>query len=113
MVATMEEYVFACKVEALPARGKKTIILNGKRILIVTCDQGIYAIEDKCPQTGGRMALGKVLDCSITSPNNGARYSLETGQYIDSGVSPLQSHWLTVFPVKIVDGDVRVLLGNL
>jgi nitrite reductase/ring-hydroxylating ferredoxin subunit len=104
-----ENCVFACSVDDVPARGKKTVHINGMTILIVACESGLYAVEDKCPQTGRRMSHGKVLNCIITSPNTGAKYDLKTGKYVGSGLSPLQSHWLTLFPVKVVDNKVYIV----
>lgn len=107
-----ENYVLACNVSDVPARGKKTIHIGDKRILIVACESGLHAIEDCCPQTGRRISHGKVLNCIISSPNTGAKYDLQTGKYLGQGQSPLQSHWLTVFPLKIVDDKVYIYMSR-
>jgi len=109
----LEGYVQVCNVSALPLRGKKTVTVDGARVLIVSCETGYYAVEDSCPQTGRSIAHGKVLNCVITSPHTGARYDLETGKYVGGGQSLLQSHWLTVLPLHIVDDTVYVLPSHL
>ncbi len=110
MVSIVDEYVFACYVDGLPVRGRKRLHVDGVPVLLVACESGIYAVEDKCPQTGRSIAHGKVLDCTIVTPTNGARYDLVTGRYLGGGQSWFQSHWLTTFPVQVVNGEVRVKL---
>ena len=108
-----EGYTFACERKAIPTRGKKTVQIGGVTLLIVACDRHLYAVEDRCPQTGQSIVHGKVLSCVLTTPT-GARYSLTTGQYIGGGELPLQlqSHWLTLFPLKVVEGNVYVRLPH-
>jgi nitrite reductase/ring-hydroxylating ferredoxin subunit len=84
--------------------------LNHRKLLIIVCDQQIFAIEDRCPQTGRSLAHGAVINFAITSPVNGARYSLKSGHYLGGGQSPLQSHWLTRFPVRVIGDSVFVRL---
>ncbi|NDJ75464.1 MAG: Rieske 2Fe-2S domain-containing protein [Chloroflexi bacterium] len=111
MASVAEGYVVACAVSDLPARGKKTVKINGVSVLVVACESGYYAIENRCPQTGRPIAHGKVLNCKLTSPHTGARYDLTTGKFVGGGQSPLQSHWLTVFPLSVVDDKVYIHLS--
>lgn len=111
MAAALEGYVFACPVADVPARGKKTVHVGETRVLIVACESGMYAIEDRCPQTGRPIAHGKVIDCVITSPATGAEYDLRTGQYIGGGLSPLQSERLRTFPLKVDGSKVYLLVA--
>lgn len=108
MAISQEDYIYACDLSSLPQRGKKIIHVGDRKVLIIKCDTGLYAVEDRDPQTGGSIAHGKVLDCVLTSPNTGARYSLRTGQYLGGGQSPLQSHWLPMVPLCVEDGKVYV-----
>ncbi len=111
MVQSMDGYRFACAVAEMPVRGRKLVHIEGVPVLLVVCESGYYAVEDKCPQTGRSLAHGKVLDCVLTSPNNGAHYELATGKYVGGGQSPFQSHWLTLFPVQVVDGGLYVRMA--
>lgn len=103
-----EGYTLVCAQSELPVRGKRMVTLGKTRVLIIVCDEQIFAIEDRCPQTGRSLAHGAVLDCAITSPANGARYCLKSGRYLGGGQSPLQTHWLTRFPVQVVAEQVYV-----
>jgi len=108
MATSLENYLYVCDLDSLPARGKKTVHLEDQKVLIIQCETGLYAVEDRDPQTGGSIAHGKVLDCVLTSPNTGARYSLQTGQYLGGGQSPLQSHWLPLWRVRVKGDKVYV-----
>lgn len=110
MPAVPENYVYACRTSELPARGKRLIPLGGTPVLIIVCEEGLFAVEDRDPQTGQSMARGKVLACMITSPNTGAHYDLMTGQYAGGGEALFQSHWLPVFPLCVIDEAVYVHL---
>jgi len=101
-------YVCACNLSDIPLRGKKSIIVNDVRVLLVACDKGLYAVEDRCPQTGASIAHGKVLGTTITLPTNGARYSLVTGRYLGGGQSWLSSHWLSIWPLMVIGENVYV-----
>jgi nitrite reductase/ring-hydroxylating ferredoxin subunit len=110
MAAALEGYAFACTVGDVPPRGKKMVHVGETRALIVACETGIYAIEDRCPQTGRPIAHGEVINCVITSPITGAEYDLRTGQYIGGGLSPLQSERLRTFPLKVDGNKVYILI---
>ena len=110
MVSVMEDFVSVCAVSAMPAQGRKLVQVNGVKVILVACSSGYYAIEDKCPQTGRSISHAKVLNCVLTSPSNGARYDIATGKYLGGGLSPFQSHWLTVFPTQVVDDQIYVRL---
>jgi nitrite reductase/ring-hydroxylating ferredoxin subunit len=108
MADVQEGYVFACDMSDVPSRGKKTVQIDDATVLIVACSDRLFAVEDRCPQTGRSIARGKVLNSVISSPHTGARYSLETGQYVGGGQSFSGSHWLTVLPVQVIDDRLYV-----
>jgi nitrite reductase/ring-hydroxylating ferredoxin subunit len=102
--------MYACCLAEIPARGKKKVQVSGVSALIVACDAGLFAIEDRCPQSGRSLAHGAVLDAVITSPHNGSRYDLRTGRYLGGGQWSLQSHLLIVFPLRVIEDRVYVRL---
>jgi len=101
-------YVFVCNRDVIPERGKKTVHIDDRRVLIVATSDGLFAVEDRCPQTGGSIAHGEVLGTVITCPTVGARYDLRTGRYVGGGQSPLQSHWLPVLPLYEADDEIYI-----
>ncbi|HEX3052776.1 MAG TPA: nitrite reductase (NAD(P)H) small subunit [Aggregatilineaceae bacterium] len=113
VVSAPEGYEFICTLSDLPKRGKKSFHIGKSTILIIVCESGLYALEDRCPMTARSMAHGKVLNDEITSPNTGARYSLKTGFYVGGGQSPLQSHWLPLLRLKVEHDQVYVRLPRI
>jgi nitrite reductase/ring-hydroxylating ferredoxin subunit len=103
-----EGFVLACARDEIPARGKKTVHIDDMTVLIVACETGLFAVEDRCPQTGRSIARGEVLDYAITAPTTGARYCLRTGRYLGGGQAPLQSHWLAVVALREIGDQVYV-----
>ncbi len=101
-------YEFVCHRSTLPVRGKKTVQIAGLTVLLIACDTALYAVENRCPQTGGSIAHGEVLGCAITAPTTGARYCLRTGRYLEGGQLPLASHALHVFAVYVSEDRVYV-----
>lgn len=109
--ATLPEgYVLACSLDEVPARGKKTVHVGDTTVLIIACGEDLHAVEDRCPQTGGSIAHGEVLNCMIAVPTTGAHYDLRTGRYLGGGQSPLPSQLLTVFPLRVAGGKVYIRL---
>jgi len=109
MASTLEGYRYICDRAELPARGKKTVRLDDVRLLIVACDTGFYALEDRDPQTGGSIAHGEVLNCVLTSPNTGAKYSLKDGRLIEEQKAlTVLAHWLTMWYVRVVEDKVYI-----
>ncbi len=109
-VQAPSDYVYVCDRDEIPERGKKTVYVEATRVLIVASNGGLFAVEDRCPQTASSMARGEVLGTVITSPTTGARYDLRTGRYVGGGQAPLQSHWLPVLPLSVIDDRVYVRL---
>ena len=109
-MTAVEGFVYACRLSEIPQRGKKVIQIGETRVLIIACEGKLYAVEDKCPQTGRPLSHGKVLKCTLTSPNTGATYDLNSGLYLHGGLSPFQAHWLTIFLLQVMDGEVYVHL---
>lgn len=103
-----EGYVFACEVRDVPARGKHTITIHDTRILIIVCDTSYHAVEDACPHTGRSIAHAEVLDCTLITSTNSARYCLRSGRYLGGGQFPLPSHSLTIWPLHIVEDRIYV-----
>lgn len=110
MFAVPTSYTYACGTSDIPLRGKKSVEIDGLIVLLIASDEGLFATEDRCPQTGRSIVHGEVLGHIITTPTTGAQYDLRTGRYLGGGQSPLQSHWLTVFQVRIIDNDVYIKL---
>jgi nitrite reductase/ring-hydroxylating ferredoxin subunit len=107
-VTIPEGYVYVCDAVDMPGRGKKIIHLSDTTLLLITCEKGIFAVEDRCPQGHGSLALATVKDCQITCRCHGSTYCLKTGKYLGGGLSPLSHDMLRVFTVKTFNDHLYV-----
>lgn len=77
---------------------------HGRDIALVNVGQTYFAIDATCPVDGTNLARDGRLDHDIVScPNDHARFSVRTGERIDSNDEALQSH-----VVRIEGNEIRV-----
>lgn len=109
MTATIPEgYVPICDVSEMPERGKKMLQIGNTSVLLIRCEKGIFAVENRCPQGHGSIALATIKDCQITCRCHGSTYCLLTGKYIGGGLSPRSHDMLRVFKVKLFNDQIYV-----
>jgi nitrite reductase/ring-hydroxylating ferredoxin subunit len=107
-ITVPEGYVYVCNVGEMPERGKKIIHFGDTTILLIACEKGIFAVEDRCPQGHGSIALATVKDCQITCRCHGSTYCLLTGKYISGGLSPRSHDMLRIFKLDVYNGQYYV-----
>lgn len=78
--------------------------LQGREIVLVRYDGELRALENRCPHTGGPLALGRCADGAISCPWHGARFDLKTGDCL-SGPSP---RGVQTLEVRVADGRIFV-----
>ena len=68
-------------VADIPRRGARCVLTPRGRIGVFrTADDRIFAIEDRCPHTGGPLSQGIVHGAAVTCPLHNWVISLETGK---------------------------------
>ncbi len=89
---------------------RKTISIDGRKVLVLNVGGNIYAVDDRCPHRGcslskGRIVKGKVIVC----PCHSAQFDLETGAVVarHSITGPLPTH-----QVSVENGDVIVAVSR-
>lgn len=88
----------------VPRRGARRVKVPGMTIAVFrTVDDGIYAIEDKCPHKGGPLSQGIVHDCAVTCPLHNLVIDLKSGRARDDSGDAVAT-----LPVRLEDG--RILL---
>ncbi len=82
--------------------------IDGVPIVIVRCDSGYYAVEDRCTHDGEALAGAEVETdaCRIICPRHGARFCLKTGQ----ALTPPAYEPVRTYPVRVEGGRVLVEL---
>ena len=98
----MAEFVAVADAgEIAPGTGKE-VQVNGRRVAVFNVDGRFFACDDECPHVGFSLAEGEVEDGKVICFGHGWGFDLETGA---CDVMPAD---IDVFPVEIVDGQVRV-----
>jgi nitrite reductase (NADH) small subunit len=80
--ATLNQlWIDICAVADIPPRGARRIVGRiGPIAIFRTSDDGIHALEDRCPHKQGPLSMGIVHDDSVTCPLHAMRISLITGE---------------------------------
>jgi 3-phenylpropionate/trans-cinnamate dioxygenase ferredoxin subunit len=78
----------------------------GTLIGVYNCGGNLYAIEDRCSHDDGPLCEGEWDEdrCTVVCPRHGSAFDLATGRPLSlPAYQPVE-----IYPVKIVDGMVRV-----
>ncbi|BAZ06594.1 Rieske (2Fe-2S) protein [Calothrix sp. NIES-3974] len=101
-----ENYVRAAKLDDVRKSGRLVVAVAGHTLLLVSVDDKIYAVDNRCPHMGFPLHRGTVKDCILTCDWHYARFDLMSGGTFDSWADDLPA-----FPVQIREGEVWVDLG--
>ena len=81
--------------------------LEGVPLLLTLLEGEVYAYRDGCPPGSAlTLQLGRVEGTTLVCPWHGCRYDLRTGRREDAEGK------LSVLPVAVQDGEVKVALGT-
>lgn len=76
-----ESWLGVCLDTALPTDGSGArFTVAGVEVALFRDDDGVRCLANRCPHTGGPLALGRLCDGAVTCPWHGARFSVEDGR---------------------------------
>jgi 3-phenylpropionate/trans-cinnamate dioxygenase ferredoxin subunit len=88
-------------------RHMHTVSIEGREILIVRTEEGLFAVEDLCPHAEQPLSTGKADGHLLTCRHHGVQIDLRTGQVVDSmGFLGLQPS--NVFTVEETGGSIWI-----
>jgi nitrite reductase (NADH) small subunit len=94
----------ACAVSEL-IEGAALASVRGRRLMMITVGERMFAFDDFCPHAGGPMHRGEFDGLVLTCPLHGWQFDLgDQGRELH-GLAPLP-----MYPVRVVDGSVQVFL---
>jgi 3-phenylpropionate/trans-cinnamate dioxygenase ferredoxin subunit len=83
------------------------VSLQGREILIVRTNGGLYAVENLCPHAQQDLSTGKVDGILLTCRHHGVQIDLRTGRVVESmGFLGLQP--LNVFKVEEAEDSIWI-----
>ena len=106
----MKEVDVAPAEEFPPGSVKLVTAGPGAYVGVYNCGGQLYAIEDRCSHDDGPLCEGEWDEstCTVVCPRHGSAFDLQTGQPLSlPAYVPVET-----YPVKIVDGVVRVELPD-
>ena len=106
----MARTVTLARSEDIPDGQARSFEVGRRRIGIYNCRGTFHAIDDVCTHAFALLSEGSVdrFSCSVECPLHSAEFDLATGAVL----TPPATDPVTVFPVSVVDGEIRVELPD-
>ncbi|MDQ7030416.1 MAG: non-heme iron oxygenase ferredoxin subunit [Ardenticatenia bacterium] len=102
------DFVPVLGADELPLGRVKVVEVNGRRVALAHCEEGIFAVDDLCTHDGGPLGEGELDGCAIECPRHGAQFDVRTGQVRRfPAVKPIRT-----YPVKVEDGHIHVAVAE-
>jgi 3-phenylpropionate/trans-cinnamate dioxygenase ferredoxin component len=95
--------------EFTPGSAKLVTVAPGTFVGVYNCGGSLYAIEDRCSHDDGPLCEGDWDEetCTVVCPRHGSAFELSSGRPLSlPAYQPVE-----IYPVRIVDGIVRVDVG--
>lgn len=96
-------FVEVCKVQEIPEKRAKTVLIKGENIAVFKYDGKISAVSNICRHQHGPLGEGKIVDGCITCPWHGYQYLPHNGQS-----PPPFDEKIATYDVKIENDRVLV-----
>jgi nitrite reductase/ring-hydroxylating ferredoxin subunit len=101
----MAEYFEVAPLDHIRPGASLVVQVSRESVALFNVDGHIYAIADSCAHAGASLAAGKLDGKIVTCRAHGLKYDVTTG-YV--GGDP--GFGVKSYPVKIVDGKIRVAM---
>lgn len=95
-MSTESNYIFAANVDEVEETGCKTVHIDDHVIAIFAHEEGIHAVDNRCPHMGFPLDTGTVNDGILTCHWHHARFCLKTGGTFNQFADDVRA-----FPVEI------------
>lgn len=99
-------WVAVTKIDSLVDFAATPVFAGSHRLLLVRIADKVHAIANRCSHADAGLDCGMVRQGWIACPAHGARFDLQTGEPLN----PPASAPIGVFPVRIRDNEVEVLV---
>jgi 3-phenylpropionate/trans-cinnamate dioxygenase ferredoxin subunit len=113
----MSKFTEVAKIEELKSGTMKTVIAEGREILLARVGDKCYATDNRCPHMKGDLSQGKLEGTVVTCPVHGSQFDISNGRVVrwlkgglmsKLGSALKMSKALTVYNIKVEDGKVLV-----
>src|SRR5512138_2792286 len=104
----MDSWLDVASEEELKPGTHRVVDMDGVAVAVFNLGGEYFAIKDECTHDGGVLSNGELEGEVIICPRHGARFSLRSGTVL----GPPAYEDLRMFPVRVLDGRVQVLLPD-
>jgi nitrite reductase (NADH) small subunit len=102
-----QTWIELCPIDAVPLRGSRVVRSRFGCIAVFrAADGGVFALDDRCPHSGGPLSQGIVHGRSVTCPLHNWVISLETGEAAGADQGRVRT-----IPIKVEGGKVWIDLA--
>ena len=100
-------FVSVAKTTEIAVGEMKSVVVDGRPLLICHTADGFFAIDDTCTHDDGPLADGWLEENAIECPRHGARFDVTSGKVLCLPAAvPIRS-----YPVKVEGDEVKVNVG--
>lgn len=78
----MAELMKVAKKDELKIGMMKVVNLAGNEVLLARVGDNYYAVRNRCPHMGGKLAEGKLEGSIVTCPLHGSQFDITNGQVV-------------------------------
>lgn len=78
--------------------------IEGERVVVAHCENGMAAFSDHCTHTGGPLADGVLIGCIVQCPWHGSQFNVQTGRVV---AGPAKDK-IETYEVEVRGGEVYV-----
>ena len=98
------EWIDVGASDAVIGTATLTVEIDGYPVVVVRCDNALFAVEDRCTHDGESLHGAEIEACEIICPRHFARFNLRTGE----ALTPPAYEPLRTFAVREENGRVLV-----
>ncbi len=100
----MSDFVKVADIEEIPPFGRKSLVFEGRAVLVFRIDDDYYAVEDVCTHDGEPLTDGALQGTLLECPRHGGRFDVRTGRAVRMpAISPVR-----VYEVCVAGNDVLI-----
>ena len=92
---------------ALGAAGRLVVRVEGRQILLVDTEQGLFATANRCPHEGYPLSEGTLAGCTLTCNWHNWKFDLASGETLVGGDK------LARYPLRVEAGRIRLDLAEI
>lgn len=94
----------ACNQSELSEGQMMLVRVEGERVVIGRCPEGVVAFGDRCTHKGGSLADGALIGCTVQCPWHGSQFDTHTGRVV---AGPAKNK-IDVYETEVRAGEVYV-----